>query len=90
VVNDCGLAYCRPNTVNAEDCIPYDRIDGSTGGEGTFLKPNDKQEWQWVSGQTCDELSLFQSWDSSTGGFQGTYNFYGDEGSLSLLTRDIF
>lgn len=45
--------------------MPYDRIDGSTGGEGIFLKTNSDQEWQWVSGQSCDELSLFQTWDSS-------------------------
>jgi hypothetical protein len=71
VVNDCPLAYCRPSTVLAEDCILYDRVDGSTGGEGTFLKRSDKHEWQWVSKQTSDELSLFQSWDSSDQNFRG-------------------
>ncbi|KAL6830019.1 hypothetical protein V8C40DRAFT_239091 [Trichoderma camerunense] len=68
-VNDCPLAFCRRSTVLDEDCIPYDRVDGSIGSEGTFLKPSTRHEWNWISGQTCDEVCIFQSWDSLAADF---------------------
>ncbi|KAI1271211.1 hypothetical protein F5Y07DRAFT_405828 [Xylaria sp. FL0933] len=97
VVTDCPLAFCIRGTTEDVDCVSFDRVDGTnSGGEGMFLKYNHRQQWRWLSEQTCNEVSLFQSWDSTQRGLEG-HIFHAafwhpestNEGRLSIEIRLI-
>lgn len=72
-VLDCPLAFCRRGTIDSGDFVPYDRVDGTGDGEGMFLKQGSSQAWYWLSRQTCDEVSFFESWDSMSQGCDGEF-----------------
>ncbi|KAI1317383.1 hypothetical protein F5Y16DRAFT_406648 [Xylariaceae sp. FL0255] len=70
VVEDCPLAFCARQTVSKEDCVPFDRVDGSASdSQGMFLKQDPSQSWYWLPRQTRDEVSIFESWDSLKKGY---------------------
>ncbi|KAI1453881.1 hypothetical protein F4805DRAFT_441684 [Annulohypoxylon moriforme] len=71
VVIDCPLAFCARESVLDDDCVPFDRVDGSaSGSQGMFLKQNDNQKWYWLPQQTSDEVSIFEGWDSMESGYK--------------------
>ncbi|KAJ8130112.1 hypothetical protein O1611_g3518 [Lasiodiplodia mahajangana] len=65
---DCPLAFCKRGSIENDDFVPYDRVDGTGDGEGLFLKQSKSQSWYWLSRQTRDEVSFFESWDSASQG----------------------
>jgi len=84
-VEDCPLAFCSKPSLEESDCVAYDRVDGSTPGEGVFLSHNPGQKWFWLSDQTWDEVFIFESWDSQGEGLQGQCH-----GSGGITSRKFF
>jgi hypothetical protein len=63
-VEDAPLALCDRRSVKSLDFPPVDKIHEGHLGENNYLLFNEAQRWYWLSKQTCEEPTLFLTWDS--------------------------
>jgi hypothetical protein len=58
-------------SVKDQEWVPFDRVDGTTGSEGMFIKYSPTQQWYYMPKQTRDDLLMFECWDSEGQGYKG-------------------
>jgi len=63
-VEDAPLALCDRRSVLPADFPPVDKIHEGYLGENNYLLFNETQKWFWLSKQSCEEPTLFLTWDS--------------------------
>jgi len=63
-VEDSGLAFCDPQSIDEGDLVEVDRISPASLGTIYNLKFSPNQKWYWLPEQRPTELAVFVCYDS--------------------------